>query len=83
LRGTTPPSRDLFTPFIAVSSETDHLPLAEDRVHWNADELRAKDEEAQVYEQRARPEVVAACQALAAALDRDAARVTAFFTPRS
>ena len=78
-----PDLRHLFTPFVAVSSETDHLPLADDRAHWNADALRAKDDEARSYEESARPAIVVACRALAAALERDADRVAAFFAPVS
>ncbi|HEX4343245.1 MAG TPA: hypothetical protein VH255_07630, partial [Verrucomicrobiae bacterium] len=36
--------------FIAVNSQTDHLPIGEVRQHWNPEELREKDIEIAAFE---------------------------------
>jgi hypothetical protein len=49
-----------FTFFIAVESETDHLPVGEYRNQWAADSLKAKDEEINSIEEFYRRDAVAA-----------------------
>ncbi len=49
-----------FTFFIAVESETDHLPVGEYRNQWAADSLKAKDEEIHSIEEFYRRDAVAA-----------------------
>jgi hypothetical protein len=73
--------RTLFTPFLAVTSETDDLPLGADRVNWDEDVLRGKDAEARAYEESLRADLIPACEALAARIDRDLVRVEEFFSP--
>jgi hypothetical protein len=36
--------------FVGIDSETDHLPLGHVRRHWNAEVLKAKDEELERFE---------------------------------
>jgi hypothetical protein len=76
--------RALFMPFVAVTSETDHLPIGAERANWDTDVLREKDREIRAYDEAGRAEVVPHCRAFAARVDRDAARLTEFFisTPR-
>jgi hypothetical protein len=73
--------RALFMPFVAVTSETDHLPIGEDRVNWNPDVLRAKDEEIRAYDDAHRMQMIPDCRAFAARVDRDMARLAEFFSP--
>ena len=70
--------RALFMPFVAVTSETDHLPIGADRVNWNPDVLRAKDEEIRAYDEASRAQMVPDCQAFAARVDRDMAQLAEF-----
>jgi len=76
--------RALFMPFVAVTSETDHLPIGEERANWDPDVLREKDQEIRAYDEACRTQMVPRCQAFAARVDRDLARLTAFFmsTPK-
>ena len=73
--------RALFMPFVAVTTETDHLPVGEDRVNWNPDVLRAKDEGIRSYEESIRAQMLPHCRAFAARVDRDTARLGEFFNP--
>ena len=52
--------------FIAIDSETDHLPLGDVRRHWSAEALRAKDEELRGFEDWAREHTFKACKSLIA-----------------
>jgi hypothetical protein len=76
--------RALLTPFVAVTSETDHLPIGEERANWSPDVLREKDQEIRAYDEACRAQMVPHCRAFAARVDRDVARLTAFFmsTPK-
>jgi hypothetical protein len=56
----------LFVPFVAVTSETDHLPLGAARASWDPDVLREKDREVRAYDEAHRAEMVPHCRALAA-----------------
>jgi hypothetical protein len=71
--------RALFMPFVAVTSETDHLPVGEERANWDTDVLREKDQEIRAYDEACRAQMVPHCRAFAARVDRDVARLTAFF----
>jgi hypothetical protein len=53
---------DLHRPFIAVDSETDHLPFGELRKLWHPDFLPQADEEAEKYLASRRPMIIEACQ---------------------
>jgi hypothetical protein len=53
-----------FAFFIAVDSETDHLPVDEVRQHWSPDALRAKDDELRNFEASVRDEAFRVCRSL-------------------
>ena len=53
-----------FAFFVAVHSETDHLPVGEVRRHWAADALRRSDEELLACESFYRDRAVRVCQSL-------------------
>jgi hypothetical protein len=71
--------RALFNPFVAVTSETDHLPIGEERTNWNPDVLREKDREISAYNEAHRAQMVPHCREFVARVDRDVARLTEFF----
>jgi hypothetical protein len=45
-----------FIMFVAIDSETDHLPIGTVRREWTPDALEAKDREIREYEERSREE---------------------------
>jgi len=53
-----------FTFFVGVDSETDHLPVGEERQHWNPDALRTKDEELRAFEASVRERALEVCRSL-------------------
>jgi hypothetical protein len=53
-----------FVVFVAVESETDHLPLEDQRVHWEAAAFANKRHEIHAYESQAREEVANACRSV-------------------
>lgn len=53
-----------FVIFVAIDSETDHLPLGRVRELWSPDVLMEKDRELAAYELRVKKEALAACQVL-------------------
>jgi hypothetical protein len=53
-----------FSVFIALDSETDHLPVGEERKNWAASALSEKDEEIRRFENLYRERVFAACREL-------------------
>lgn len=55
---------ELATFFRGVDSETDHLPVGEDRLRWNADALVAKDKEVAEYEEQSKVEARERCGSL-------------------
>ena len=59
-----------FLPFVAIASETDHLPVGEERSHWAATALAAKDLEIQQVEDLCRQRLLAACHVLIARFGR-------------
>jgi hypothetical protein len=61
------------------TSETDHLPIGEERANWAPDVLREKDREIREYDEAMRAHMVPRCRAFAARVDRDVARLTEFF----
>jgi hypothetical protein len=67
-------------PFVAVTSETAHLPIGEERANWDPDVLREKDLEIRAYDEVCREQMIPHCRAFVARVDRDVARLTAFFT---
>jgi hypothetical protein len=54
--------------FIAVASETDGLPLGEDRQRWDINALKKADEEAQEYRSKVQDLVRQALQELVVAI---------------
>jgi hypothetical protein len=55
---------DDFILFIGVDSETDGLPLGDERKYWNEKVLIKKDKEIAEYETRVKQEVLDACRKL-------------------
>jgi hypothetical protein len=53
-----------FLPFVGIDSETDSLPLGDDRRHWAADALRRKDAEIAAAEAHWRGYALPACERL-------------------
>jgi hypothetical protein len=51
-------------PFIAVDSETDHLPVGPERTHWSAEALKEKDAEIAEYEIESREQMSTAADNL-------------------
>lgn len=60
--------RDEFSVFIALDSETDHLPMETERVHWDEAAWQAKQSELRAYEDLYHDDVMAASKNL---LSRD------------
>jgi len=50
--------------FVAINSETDHLPMGEERKHWSAEALAAKDIEIRKAEELYRPQALEAARRL-------------------
>jgi hypothetical protein len=67
--------------WILVTSETDHLPIGEDREHWNPDVRREKDGEIHAYEEAIHAQMVPHCEAFATRIDHDMGRLAEFFVP--
>jgi hypothetical protein len=61
LRSLDRANEGLFLPFIAVESETDHLPIGEARRLWEPKTLEGKEEKAKVYLEEVRRTIFAAC----------------------
>ncbi|MGE0517926.1 MAG: hypothetical protein AB7P78_02820 [Candidatus Binatia bacterium] len=59
---------DAFDTFVAVASEIDDLPIGSERKYWDTGVLKAKDAEAQAYEEQAKGAVTDALEKLLAAL---------------
>jgi hypothetical protein len=55
--------------FVGIDSESDHLPLGDVRRHWDAEALKAKDEELQLYEARVKERAFRACESFIARHD--------------
>lgn len=53
-----------FDVFVAIESETDHLPIDEVRAHWSPDALLVKDREIRAAEEFYRESAIAACRRL-------------------
>ena len=53
-----------FIPFVAIDSETDHLPVGDVRRHWAPDALVSKDIEIHATEDYYRASAFAGCQCL-------------------
>ena len=58
------PDDVIFNIFIGIDSETDHLPVGDERRHWSKDALAAKDTEILKYEDSQRSDAQAACKRL-------------------
>jgi len=58
-------SEDPFRLFVGIDSETDVYPRCEVRARWNPDKLAVLDSELALYEDKVRPDVIAACKMLA------------------
>lgn len=56
------PENDVFAPFRAIESETDHFPCGEMRIHCAADYLQQMDTDMNRYLEEARQEILAACE---------------------
>jgi hypothetical protein len=50
--------------FVGVNSETDHLPIGEERSHWNPDALKQKYAELKILEASMRQSVFEVCRSL-------------------
>ena len=61
-----------FLPFISVDSETDALPIGEERAYWASHALAEKDQEIKRAEDFYREKILAACQILVVRFTRDA-----------
>jgi hypothetical protein len=61
-----------FTFFVAIDSESDHLPIGEVRQHWNPEALRAKDAEIASFEAFYREKAFEICRRLIEKYDHDA-----------
>ena len=57
---------DDFMLFVAIASETDHLPVGEVRTQYSQDALRKADKEIEKAEKLYRPQVEEACEKLIA-----------------
>jgi predicted regulator of Ras-like GTPase activity (Roadblock/LC7/MglB family) len=53
-----------FIPFIALTSETDALPVGDEREYWASDALQRKDKEIQEIETAYRDDIFSACKAI-------------------
>jgi hypothetical protein len=53
-----------FLPFVAIDSETDHLPVGDVRQYWAADALARVDHEIQAAEAFHRDQAIEACERL-------------------
>lgn len=53
-----------FEVFVAIDSETDHLPVDIERQNWSSEALQAKDAEILEYGKRYKSEVINACKNL-------------------
>ena len=53
-----------FGVFVAIESETDHLPIGDVRAHWSPDALLVKDREIRAAEEFYRESAIAACRRL-------------------
>ena len=58
-----------FIAFIAINSETDHLPVDYERMNWSAEALERKDEEIAKAEAFYRDDAFEACRKLIARFD--------------
>jgi len=56
--------KNLVQLFVAIDSETDHLPVGPERTNWNPDSLKARDSEIAEYQVAFREDVLAACKKL-------------------
>ena len=64
-------SDDLMDVFVGVASETDGLPIGDERRHWAAEPLESKDQLIAGYRVRMQSAVIEALQHLLAVLGRD------------
>jgi len=55
---------DDFTPFVAIDSQTDHLPVDRERANWNVEALVLKDKEIAESEAFFKESAFAACRNL-------------------
>lgn len=62
---------ELFLPFVAIDSETDHLPIGAVRELWQRDALARKDQEIHRFEQVQRTQTLEACLMLIRHLGED------------
>jgi hypothetical protein len=58
-----------FSLFIAIDSETDHLPVDFERKNWNPESLKRKDLEINLYEKKLKNETFVACNQLISKLN--------------
>ncbi len=68
---------DKFRIFIAIDSETDHLPVGPERRHWAPDALVRKDAEIQRYEDTWRPVAFEAARKVIESYERTIAEPSA------
>lgn len=58
-----------FIPFIAINSQTDHLPIDYERKNWSVEALQRKDKEIEKAEAAHQDDALAACRILIARFD--------------
>jgi hypothetical protein len=69
--GVEPQIGALLDVFVAITSETDALPVNEERAFWSAEALARKDKEIGLVEQRWHDKAIAAATRLARLLERE------------
>ena len=52
---------DIFDPILVIDSETDHFPRGEVRSYYNKEKLKEIDESSRVYLEKAKPDIIEAC----------------------
>jgi len=60
-----------FVPFVGIASETDHLPVGDERRHWAEDALRRKDAEMAQAEAFYQSAAISGCEQLVSRYGKD------------
>lgn len=70
-RGVEPEVAALLSVFISIDSDTDALPIGDERIHWNADALAREDSKIIAAEQHWRKDAIAAATQLVRLLEQN------------